>query len=158
MFTEQERQSIVDEEHLKLLSIGYWVWGGIMAAYAIFMAAYFLFFGFFIAAIPEGGGDAPPAFFRWIFIVIAIVVLVVAGTLASLQIANGFWIRRRTHRIASMVLAGFTCMSVPFGTMLGVFSFIVFARPSVRALYGDSGVPPQGVVPAPDAWATAETP
>jgi len=147
--TEQERQSILDEEHLKLLSIGYWVWGAIMGAYSLFMAAYFLFIGFFFAAIPTGS-DAPPAFFRWIFVAIAVVVLCIAGTISGLQIANGFWIRRRTHRVASMVLAGFSCMSVPIGTMLGVFSFIVFARPSVRALYGEPALTPQVVVPTPD--------
>jgi len=146
--TEQERQSIIDEEQLKLLSIGYWVWGAIMGAYALFMAAYFLFIGFFFAAIPDGG-DAPPAIFRWIFVALAVVVLGVAGTIAGLQIANGFWIRRRTHRVFSMVLAGFTCVSVPVGTMLGVFSFIVFARPSVRALYGEAAAPAQIAVPTP---------
>ena len=145
MITEQERQSIVDGEHLKLLSIAYWVWGGILAAYSLFIAAYFLFIGFIFAAIPEGG-DAPPAFFGWIFVVVAVAMLVIIGGIAGLQIANGFWIRRRTHRVASMVVAGFTCASIPMGTMLGVFSFLVLARPSVRELYLEP-VPPSEVFP-----------
>ena len=148
MVTEFERQSIVDEEHLKLLSIGYWVWGGVMAAYSLFIGAYFMFMGFIFTSIPDGA-DAAPDFLRWFFPIVGIVVFGIAGTFAGLQIANGFWIRKRTHHVLSMVVAGFTCAMVPVGTMLGVCSFVVLVRPTVRALYGQPPGSPQVLVPVP---------
>ena len=134
MVTELERQAIVDEEHLKVLSIAYWVWGGLVAAYAVLMAAYFAFLGFLFSSIGSGK-DAPPRELLWVFFGIAVFVLLLAGTLSVLQILTGFWIRQRRHRIVSMVVAGFTCLSVPMGTLLGVSTFVVLLRPSVSALY-----------------------
>jgi hypothetical protein len=148
VITESERQSIADGEHLKLLSIGYWVWGGIMGAYSVGIGLYFAFIGTVFLSIPDGA-DAPPDVFRWFFPVMGIAMFLAFGTLAALQIANGFWIRKRVRRVLSMVIAGFTCASVPVGTMLGVFSFVVLARPTVRALYGLPPASAEAAVPAP---------
>ena len=134
MVTELERQAIVDEEHLRVLSITYWVWGGLVAIYALFMAAYFAFIGSLFWSFGDGA-DAPPREALWILFGVATFVLLVAGTLATLQILTGFWIRNRRHRVASMVVAGFTCLSIPVGTLLGVFTFVVLSRRSVSALY-----------------------
>jgi hypothetical protein len=35
----------------------------------------------------------------------------------------------------SLVIAGVNCASFPLGTLLGVFTFIVLLRASVRSLY-----------------------
>jgi hypothetical protein len=34
-------------------------------------------------------------------------------------------------------MAGFACLFMPFGTLLGVFTIIVLQRDSVRRLYGE---------------------
>ena len=34
-----------------------------------------------------------------------------------------------------IVMAALACLSMPFGTVLGVFTIIVLARPSVQALF-----------------------
>jgi hypothetical protein len=59
--------------------------------------------------------------------------------LGILTIVSGRLISLRRRRTFSLVVAGINCASFPFGTVLGVFTFIVLARPSVRALY-----PPRG--------------
>ncbi len=43
----------------------------------------------------------------------------------------------RRHRTFSIVIASLSCMSFPFGTILGVFTLIVLVRPSVKILYGE---------------------
>jgi hypothetical protein len=150
--TDFERQSIVDSEHLKMLAIGNWVMGGLMALYGLLMGAYFAFIGTIFFAIPQGS-DGPPAFFPWIFIGAAVFAILVVGVFATLVILSGFWIRKRRHRVFSMVLAGFLCLSIPFGTMLGVATFLVLGRASVAALYGQPTVP---ALPLPDAAADVE--
>jgi len=149
VITESERQSIIDAEHLKMLSVGYWVWGGLMAVYSVFIGAYFGFIGFIIMSVPTGP-DAPPDFFRWVFPIIGTFAFLIAGSLAGLQIANGFWIRNRTHRVFSLVIAGLVCFSIPVGTLLGVASFLTLLRPSVAALYERTSFPPAPPAPPVD--------
>jgi len=35
----------------------------------------------------------------------------------------------------SLIIAGINCVQFPFGTVLGVFTFVVLLRDSVRELY-----------------------
>jgi len=156
MVTEFERQAIIDEEHLKVLSIAYWVWGGLVGAYALLMAAYFTFLGFLFSSLGQGK-DAPPRELLWVFFGVAVFILVLAGTVSALQILTGFWIRQRRHRVASMVVAGFTCLSVPMGTLLGVFSFVVLLRPSVSALYARPTPRSTTAAPEPHSLETDES-
>lgn len=64
--------------------------------------------------------------------------VVIGGFLVALCICNilsGIFIRKRKHRIFSFVVAGVNCMQIPFGTALGVFTFIVLSRVSVKMEY-----------------------
>jgi hypothetical protein len=144
--TEQERQAIVDEEYLRLLPIGYWVSAGFWAAYGLFMIAYFGFFGLLFATVPSGGSaaGAPPRELAWFFLAWAVLGLLVGGALVAAKILAGFWLRQRKRRIATMVVAGLSCFEVPYGTVLGVLTFIALARPSVRALYEGKRAMPSG--------------
>jgi len=53
----------------------------------------------------------------------------------ALKILAGFWLLRRKNRIATVVAAALSCIEFPYGTLVGVLTFIVLARPSVAALY-----------------------
>jgi len=135
MVTEEERQTIVDETQLDLLPIAYWVSAGFWGAYGLFMAAYFVLIGAVFSAIPADGSDAPPDELGWIFLGMGLFLVVVMGVLVALKVLAGFWIRQRKHRVATMLVAAMTCLEVPYGTLIGVATFIAFARPSVKALY-----------------------
>ena len=56
-------------------------------------------------------------------------------TFGVLTILSGRYIAQRRRRMFSMVIAGINCASFPLGTLLGVFTFIVLLRPSVKAMY-----------------------
>jgi len=147
--TEQERLAIIDEEYLKLLPIGYWVTAGFWGAYGLFMIAYFGFFGIVFSTVPSSSAGAPPRELAWVFGAFAVFgVLVLAALVTSKVLAAG-WLRKRRHRVATMVVAAITCLEVPYGTALGVLTFIALARPSVRALYEGSG--PMASEPTPGA-------
>ena len=147
MITEQERQAIVDNEHLRILPVVYWV----LAAIDIFISLYGLIYvglGGMMVFLPwdEAAPDAPPPFFGWYFLAIGIGFMVFYAGGGVLKILAGIWMRRRTHRTAILVVAGLSCLSWPFGIVAAVFTFIVLLRPSVSALFG---VPAPSVVPAP---------
>jgi hypothetical protein len=133
--TDFERQAILDEEHVRLLAIGYWVWGGFMALYALLLVGYFGLLGSIFMTVPRNRVGALPASIGWVFLGVGAAVLVIVGILAALEIAAGFWIRNRRHRAATLVVAALLCPSIPFGTLLGVSTFVVLTRPSVKALY-----------------------
>lgn len=153
MVTEQERQAIVDEEHLRLLPITYWVMSCVTAFLALYGLVYVgmgAIFGFASMAETSSSGEEFPLAFGLIFIVLGLGFLILGGVVTALQIMTGVWIRRRRHRIACLVIAGLSCLSVPFGTMIGVFTFITLLRPSVVALFDRPPVPeaPVGSWPA----------
>jgi hypothetical protein len=144
MSEQDHRQTIVDEEHLKLLAIGYWVAGG--------MAALFSFFGLFyvcvgamvavsFAKIPAASlqpNQRPPAFMPWIFVGIGLAIFLTAATFAAMRFWTAVCLRRRTSRTFCLVVAALSCLEFPYGTTLGVFTFIVLGRPSVIQLFGAS--------------------
>jgi hypothetical protein len=54
------------------------------------------------------------------------------------NLLSGLFLRARRHRTFSMVVAAINCLHIPIGTALGVFTFIVLGRESVRKLYRPS--------------------
>jgi hypothetical protein len=58
--------------------------------------------------------------------------------LAICNLFCGKFLSSRKHRTFIMIISGINCLSIPLGTTLGVFTFIVLLRPSVAATF-DSG-------------------
>jgi hypothetical protein len=78
---------------------------------------------------------APPFPMGYFFVCIGTGGIVLGWTVGILTILSGRSIARRRWRMFSLVMAGVNCASFPIGTTLGVFTFIVLLRSSVRALY-----------------------
>lgn len=70
--------------------------------------------------------------FLMIFYVVASVFLI---ALCVCNALSGHYIKKRTSRIFSFIIAGINCMQFPLGTALGVFTFIVLTRESVKMAY-----------------------
>ena len=136
-----DHQAIIDVEHLRLLAIFHFVSAALAFVGVLFASLYFvLIWAVFdnpeIWAQSQEG--APPAvvinIFRWVtgFGVVWFVVACVGNLL------SGLFLRTRRHRTFSMVIAGINCLHIPLGTLLGVFTFAVLGRESVRKLYLDA--------------------
>jgi hypothetical protein len=69
------------------------------------------------------------------FVCFGVAGLLIGLTYASVQILVARFIKRRKHRVFCMIVSGLNCMNVPIGLILGVFTLIVLARPSVRPLF-----------------------
>lgn len=126
-----------DVEHLNLLKIFWYIMAGLQvlgllggccyAALGIPMAN--------MAGGGRGGGAGEPAMVAATFMGIGGCLALFSCVFAYLNylVAKGLQERRRLTLI--YVMAGLACLSFPLGTALGVFTFIVVARPQVKAAF-----------------------
>jgi threonine/homoserine/homoserine lactone efflux protein len=92
--------------------------------------------GVFFTFVPSthGKDDLPPGL-GWVFAGIGFVGFTIMIGLAVLKVRVAQCLKRRHSRTFCMVMAGILCLGVPYGTLLGVFTFLVMARPSVKRLF-----------------------
>ena len=136
--TDSDARALVDAEHVRILAICHFVAAGLAFVAFGFASLYFAMIQAFFAnpAMWAKSPNGPPpaefiAIFRWFVGVFMVWFLVSAvGNLLS-----GLFMRTRRHRIFSMVVAGINCAHIPLGTVLGIFTFTVLARDSVRKSY-----------------------
>jgi len=151
MSEQDYRQMIVDEEHLKLLAIGYWVAGGMAALFALFGLFYVCMGAMFAASfakIPAASvqpDQQPPAFVPWILVGIGLAIFLAAATFAAMRFWTAVCLKRRTSRTFCIVVAALSCLEFPYGTTLGVFTIIALGRPSVIQMFGASLAAPPTV-------------
>jgi hypothetical protein len=145
------RQAMVDEEHLKLLSLGYIISAATTAFFSLFGLMYMVM-GIFVGAVVSHAKAAgtsttqgPPAFMGWFMGAMGFGIFLFTVALAAAKLRTAFCIKRRRSRTFCMVVAGIGCLGIPYGTILGVFSFIVLGRDSVARTF-DSRVPPESVL------------
>lgn len=142
-------QSVIDREHIRLLSIFHFVAAGMAFVALLFLVGHYALMSVFLNN-PEmwknakGGPQGPdPAmvmgFFRWFYLIFG------AWCLASavLNLLSGLYMRRLKNRVFSLVVAAIDCLHMPFGTILGIFTLIVLCRESVARAYAEQ--PPTAV-------------
>ncbi len=120
-----------DEQYLKLLSIFHYVVGGLTACFACIPLIHFCIG----VAMLTGAVDDTPAFIGLMFVVMSIVFIMFGWTLAVCQIIAGSSLAKRKRYTFCLVIAAISCMLMPHGTVLGVFTIIVLMRPSVKELF-----------------------
>lgn len=74
-----------------------------------------------------------------LFLLIYLAVFLLSAVCAVLQFMTARRLRERRSLRFCQVAAGLSCLSLPLGTLLGVFTFVVLARPSVRARFAARG-------------------
>ena len=133
---EIDRQSIIDGEHLRLLSLGYMISAGVAAFIACFGFLYLLIgiamsIAFSHAPVSAKTGELPPAFIGWIFACFGLLFVLLGGGVAFARFWAARCVKQRKSRTYCMVIAGLGCLEFPYGTALGILSFIVLGRASV---------------------------
>jgi len=133
------RQTIVDEEHLRMLVLGYYLSAGMCLLFSLFGGMYMamgLMFTFAFRNLPsQPPATAPPPEMGWFFFGIGAFIFGAMVTLALLKFLTARRLKARTSRTFCLVLAGLSCLEVPYGTTLGVLTFVVLTRDSVKALF-----------------------
>lgn len=138
MTDDIQRRQALDEEHLRLLSLFYFISAGFSAFFSLFSSIYIVIGIVLVASlssVQSQNSNAPPEAFAWAFVGIGASVTLLALGLALLKFLTGRALRRRRSRTLCLVTAGISCIGIPYGTVLGIFTFLVLGRPSVQALF-----------------------
>lgn len=128
-----------DAEHLKLLAIFYYISSGLSALGIVGGIAYAAM-GLMIPrmaarATTSSGAPAFPQEMTWMFLGLGILITVICLVMAVCKFLTARSLTNRKNKTFCMIIGGVSCLSIPFGTALGVFTFIVLSRPSVSALF-----------------------
>jgi hypothetical protein len=126
-----------DHEHLKLLAIFWYVWGGLMALGVCGSLVYVGLGVMMLLAPPptNSPNDPPPEVLAGIFLGVGAVVLVLTIVMGGLSILTGRSLATQQRRTLCYVMAALACLSIPLGTVLGVFTFVVLGRPAVAQMF-----------------------
>ncbi|MDA0267936.1 MAG: hypothetical protein O2890_08330 [Cyanobacteria bacterium] len=128
-----------EQEHLRLLSIFHYVWGGVTLATAL-LALPHIGMGLWALQSPElfesGDGDMPAEVFGWMFLGFGLFFLALGLLYGLVVIGSGRCLAKRKGYWFSFVVACVECLMVPIGTVLGVFTLITLSKDTVKALYG----------------------
>ena len=140
----ETRQLVLDEEHLRLLAIGYKVSAGVSAFFSLIGLLY-MGMGLLFSVLDKASGKgAPPAAMEWFLGLFGFVFFAVSILFGWLQWRTATCLERRRSPTFCMVIAAINCTGMPWGTVLGVFTFVVLGRESVKRLFGQN--PAQKVV------------
>lgn len=131
-----------DLQHLRLLSIFHYVFGGIGALCACLPVIH-LAVGLALLVAPEALGEPNrpkmdpviTTFMGLLFTVIPLLLIVMGWSVALCLVVAGRFLAHHRHYTFCLVMAGISCMFAPFGTVLGVFTIVVLLRPSVKQLF-----------------------
>jgi hypothetical protein len=138
-----------DAENLRLLSIFHYILAGFTALLSMVPLVHLLVgLGLLASVTVDPANALPGAFVGWLFVAIAGVFITLALGFAICLVLAGRSLAERRRYTFCLVVAGISCLFMPLGTALGVFTILVLVRPSVRALFPDAAAatpaPPPG--------------
>jgi hypothetical protein len=152
--SDDAEAGIIARERLRVLMIGFYVRGGMMVAFGCFFLIYVAFFlGFSFmpesawtqprapnpAAVPftwptstphPATESAPPIIIFRIMACLFGAMTLLVWTIGCLTAYAGRCIQKRRRKLLIYVMAGLNCMFLPYGTVLGVFTFIILGSPA----------------------------
>lgn len=147
MNEDELRRSIADDEHLRLLSWGYVLSGimtGLFSLLGLFYAAMGLIMSRFFAEVAKSPGQVeqiPPESVGTIIGIFGALFFLIAITLALAKLWAARCIKRRESRTFCQLVGAITCLGIPYGTVLGVCTFLLLGRPSVATKFDARRIP-----------------
>jgi hypothetical protein len=128
------RQAIIDDEQLRLLRVGYFISAG-YAALFIPIGLVYAVMGLVFSHLPAASGPPPPAFMPWFFGIFGATFGGLATVATVMKIVTAIRLKERRSRTFCLVTAALSCLEIPYGTALGLMTFTVLSRASVRAAF-----------------------
>ncbi|MBI1247222.1 hypothetical protein GC197_05180 [bacterium] len=130
-----------DREHLKLLTIFYYIFAALDLFGLLVIGTQAVVMGTLFASMdhmPKMKGhetSAPPDIFPFISGILAAYAVII-GIVMVCHLITARSLSTRTNYTFCIVIGAVTCLSFPLGTILGVFTIIILIRPSVKSLFG----------------------
>lgn len=127
-----------DLEHLRLLVLFHKIVAGIYIVVGLCGLPHFtigLLMNIDPTFMESPTSPPPPGFVGWIFMGFAAMFVFGAWVFAILNWLSSHRLQQRNGLKLIYATSGLNCLWMPIGTALGVFTFIVITRPSVRSLF-----------------------
>ena len=129
-------QADQDAEHLRILSILYYVVAGVTALFGCFPILHFVMGAAMLFGSLASEEKGPPALVGGFFMGFAVLWIGLSWTLAAgLVVAGRSLAQRRRYTFCLVIAALIAALCVPLGTILGVFTLVVLMRPSVKEVF-----------------------
>ena len=142
-----------DENHLKLLEIFHYVAAGVTVLVGCIPFVH-LAIGIGLQLVPVADHPSAeiPRIVGWVLIVFATSIILGFWSLALVILVAGRILCLRQRYMFCLIVAGFSCLLIPYGTVLGVFTIMTLMRPSVKQIFGvdESAVTEADDVPGSD--------
>jgi hypothetical protein len=128
-------QAQKDEEHLRYLVIGNYVYAAFHAIALVAMIGVVLLVSgaFAFGQPPIKAEDLPIAGAVGVFVAIVAISIPLISTVLQFLLAR--FLEQRKHHTYCFVISILNCLSVPIGTILGVLTLVVMMRPTVQNLF-----------------------
>lgn len=124
------------DDHLQILAIFHYVVAGIATLISLFPAIHLLIgIGLFTVGFLEPKVLFPMQIVGGFFILFASFWIFCGLSFAICLAVAGRSLQRRRRYQYCLVMAGVTCMFMPFGTVLGVFTIILLLKEDVKAQF-----------------------
>lgn len=131
MTTEDPR----DASYLRTLSILYYVFSSFNLLPLLIGALYaFMGLGLLNGTLPADTATQDTAS-GWVLLGLAAAMMFIGIVGGILTLMAARRLSQRRSLTLCIVVAAVSCMQIPFGTALGVFTLIVLNRPSVKAMF-----------------------
>lgn len=128
-----DRQQLV--ERLRLLGAFYYA-SAVLTFLCGSIPAIHVLIGLMVLVNPQSmGPNPPPPGLGWLFVLIGIFAIALSYAFAAATALAGKWLREQRHRTFCIVMAALTCLSLPLGTILGVFTLLALASPGAEELF-----------------------
>lgn len=144
-YQPMDYQVVRDMDHLRILAIFHYVQGALTIVFSSFGLVHLTLgilmvlkpgkFGGGLLALPPPPRGTSPAFMGAMLAILGGIVVLSGWTIGLLTIYSGRCIRARRKHVLSLIMAGVNCLTGFTGIALGVFTFIVLLRESVRNMY-----------------------
>jgi len=134
---------IRDSEHLRLLRVFHYVFGGLTIAFSsLFIIHATMGVAMYLQPemlpMPQMPNQPTPPREMWLMLAGMSAGFVVLGWMVGiLTIVSGSFLKRPRGRTFSIVVAAVNCFAFPFGTALGVCTLLALTRPSVVRMYDE---------------------
>jgi len=126
-----------EANYLKILAIFHFVVAGIAGLFACFPIFHLIIglsmlTGQFFPS--ETGAEFPFPFtlFGLMFTLIPAAIIFLGWAFAIALAISGYFLLRKQHHLFCLIMAGISCIFMPFGTVLGVFTIVLLMQPYIK--------------------------
>lgn len=112
----------------------HYVLAGLSVLYCSFPLLY-VFIGALMVSGTMPTHDPEEAVVGWFFIGIGGAVVLLGWIYSACMVYAGYCMGRRIHYRYCFLMACVSCLNMPLGTVLGVFTIVVLVRPAVKELF-----------------------